>query len=133
MRADDVTAVPTAEDVEHWRREVEWRRRALTMRGLPLDTAQELHYEIDMRETAIRRAGGRHAPPRPKPRPVPKPVLPGSSKLTDEEVREVRRRYAAGGETRVSLAAAFGVGESTIGRVIYRQAYQHVEEEQGND
>ena len=47
------------------------------------------------------------------------------AKLTDESVREIRRR-GAGGETQVSLAAAFGVHRGTIARILHGQGWRHV-------
>ena len=132
MRPGDTSAQPTAEDVVHWRNEVAWRKRALAMRGITLETAQELRFEIDARELALRRAEGGAAPKEPRaavPDGGSKLVLPGSSKLTDEQVRQIRRRYGNGNETRVGLASEFGVTESTIGRVVHRLAYRDVEPE----
>jgi hypothetical protein len=42
---------------------------------------------------------------------------PRASKLSDEQVREIRRRYAAG-ERQYPLAAEFGVNQSTISDII---------------
>ena len=135
MRADHPESErPTAEDVEFWRREIAWRRQALDQPFVSAEVKQELHFEIDARMNAIHRAeASALAPPRPAPKPSTKPkfMLTGSSKLTDGAVREIRRRYGNGGETRVSLAAEFGVTESTIGRVVHRMAYRHVEDEGG--
>jgi len=39
-------------------------------------------------------------------------------KLTPEKVIEIRKRYAAGGETTRSLAPKFGVGKSTIQAIL---------------
>lgn len=53
------------------------------------------------------------------------PVRPGfaghGAKLSPESAREVRRRYAAG-ESRIALAAEYGVTRSTVWRVIRGQS-----------
>lgn len=41
-----------------------------------------------------------------------------SAKLTQGEVDELRRRYAAGGETHRQLAAVFGVNQSQLSRIL---------------
>ena len=50
----------------------------------------------------------------------------GCAKLTDESVREIRRRYAAGGISQIALAREFGVTKSTAGCVIRRKNWNHV-------
>jgi hypothetical protein len=42
----------------------------------------------------------------------------GRAKLTEEDVREIRRRYAAGGVTQRALADEFGVKSETVGNAI---------------
>lgn len=49
-----------------------------------------------------------------------------AAKLTDDDVLEIRRRYAAGGETYNSLGAEFGVSNVTIGVVVRRKGWTHV-------
>ncbi len=51
----------------------------------------------------------------------------GAAKLTERDVREIRRRYAKGRETFAALADAFGVSPQTIGLVIHRKTWTHVE------
>jgi hypothetical protein len=51
----------------------------------------------------------------------------GHSKLTDELVREMRRKYAEGGATQYALAAEFNVSVATVNRVVKRRLWQHVE------
>lgn len=46
------------------------------------------------------------------------------SKLTDEKVREIRRRAKT--ESRAALAAAFGVSVPTIFAVVTRKSWTHV-------
>lgn len=47
------------------------------------------------------------------------------AKLTEQEVREVRRRFVAGESFRV-LSAVFGVSRSTIGDVISGRTWRHI-------
>ena len=49
-----------------------------------------------------------------------------SAKLTEDDVREIRRRYAAGGITQTALGDEFGVLNSTISRIINRQKWAHI-------
>jgi hypothetical protein len=48
------------------------------------------------------------------------------AKLTDEKVREIRRRVAAG-EKHAALGLEMGVHPSRIGKVANRKAWGHVE------
>lgn len=50
----------------------------------------------------------------------------GSAKLTDEEVREIRRRYDAGGVFQHQLAKEFGVSQRTICLIVRREGWTHV-------
>lgn len=50
-----------------------------------------------------------------------------NSKLTEEDVRSIRIRYAAGGVTYEQLGAEFGVGYGTIGGIVRRDSWGHVE------
>ena len=50
----------------------------------------------------------------------------GLSKLTESEVIEIRRRYAAGGISHRSLAIEFGVHNRTIGQVVNRATWKHL-------
>jgi len=47
----------------------------------------------------------------------------GNSKLTWPDVREIRQRYVAGGETQRGLAIEYGVGKTTIARVLRNQTW----------
>jgi hypothetical protein len=50
----------------------------------------------------------------------------GRAKLTDDAVREIRARYAAGGVTQRELAAAHGVDQQVIWAIIHRRRWAHV-------
>jgi hypothetical protein len=47
--------------------------------------------------------------------------------LTDDQVREIRREHAAGGITMTALAERFGIGESSIRKILNRTTYRDVE------
>lgn len=48
----------------------------------------------------------------------PKGEAAGLAKLTEEQVREIRARYYAGGVRQVDLANEFGVAQTTISSVV---------------
>lgn len=50
-----------------------------------------------------------------------------ASRLTEEQVREIRRRIAAG-ETRTAVGAAFGVSRVMAGYIAARKFWAHVKE-----
>lgn len=49
----------------------------------------------------------------------------GGSKLTDSDVREVRRRYAAG-ELQREIAADFNIGRSTVSLIVNRKNWKAI-------
>jgi len=55
----------------------------------------------------------------------------GFSKLTDEAVQAIRRRYASNAVRQVDLAREFGVGQSTISRVLRHASWSHVTDSRG--
>lgn len=50
----------------------------------------------------------------------------GSASLTADQVREIRRRAAAG-ETQLSLADVFGVRHGTISKIVRRERWAHID------
>jgi DNA invertase Pin-like site-specific DNA recombinase len=46
------------------------------------------------------------------------------AKLTFDQVREIRARYAAGGVRQLDLAAEFGVGRSTVAQILTRKTWK---------
>lgn len=48
------------------------------------------------------------------------------SKLTDDQVRDIRKRYAEGGITQQELGSEFGVTHCAIGKVVKRKSYKDV-------
>lgn len=51
----------------------------------------------------------------------------GMAKLTDEAVREIRRRYATGRITQEELGAEFGVNQTKISDVVNRRTWKHID------
>ena len=50
----------------------------------------------------------------------------GAAKLTEADVREIRRRYAKGRETFAALGHAFSVSPQTVSGIVHRRSWQHV-------
>ena len=50
-----------------------------------------------------------------------------NAKLTEDVVREIRRRYAQGGISQQALADEYGVSQSKISDAIHRKTWAHVE------
>lgn len=50
----------------------------------------------------------------------------GNSKLTADDVREIRRLYAAGGIGYCRLAARFGIARSNVAFIVRRQTWAHI-------
>ena len=53
----------------------------------------------------------------------------GMSKLTEEQVIEIRRRYADGGVTQQELGDEFGVNQTVISKIVRRERWSHLEVE----
>jgi hypothetical protein len=53
----------------------------------------------------------------------------GTHKLTNDAVREIRRKYAQGEATHKQLAREFGVVEGTIGFVLREETWKGIKEE----
>jgi hypothetical protein len=52
----------------------------------------------------------------------------GGAKLTEEQVLEIRRRYAAGGVTQRALGDEYGVDHSLISNIVRRKKWTHLDE-----
>lgn len=70
--------------------------------------------------------GDRHGT-RTHPERIPRGESRPASKLTEDQVREIRRLHAAGGTTQVTLGRQLGVHPSTIWNVVQRRLWTHVE------
>jgi hypothetical protein len=73
-----------------------------------------------------RTARGETSGARRHPERVPRGEGNGLSKLKEEDVREIRSRYAAGGALQADLAAEFGVRDSMISRIVNHRNWKHV-------
>lgn len=51
----------------------------------------------------------------------------GLSKLTEDSVRAIRVRFAAGGVSQAALAAEFGVRQTLVSQIVRRRIWKHVE------
>lgn len=51
----------------------------------------------------------------------------GMSKLTDDQVRSIRTRFAAGGITQSKIAAGYGVDQTLVSMIVRRKIWTHVE------
>jgi HNH endonuclease len=49
-----------------------------------------------------------------------------ATKLTPEQVREIRERYAAG-ERQIPLAKEYGINHGTVSRIVNREFWEHVQ------
>jgi hypothetical protein len=58
---------------------------------------------------------------------MPLGVRNGRARLTEEQVRDIRARYAAGGVSERQLAVEFEVGRYTIRAILRRETWKHVE------
>lgn len=47
-------------------------------------------------------------------------------KLTENQVREIRKKYCAGNHSQVKLASEYGVGQSTISSIVIRESWSHI-------
>ena len=52
----------------------------------------------------------------------------GQAKLTEEQVLEIRRRYADGGVTQQSLGDEYGLHHTTISQIVRRKLWAHLDE-----
>lgn len=50
----------------------------------------------------------------------------GRAKLTDAAVVDMRRRYASGDGTHLSLAIEYDLSTSTVGKMLRRETWRHV-------
>ncbi|WP_367582384.1 HNH endonuclease signature motif containing protein [Tsukamurella tyrosinosolvens] len=52
----------------------------------------------------------------------------GRAKITEDDVRAIRRRYAAGGVFQRELAADYGIDQTVVSDIVRRKIWQHVED-----
>lgn len=61
------------------------------------------------------------------PEKVKRGVRVGGHKMDDDKVREIRRKYAAGGITQYQLSDQFGITVSNINHIIHKVTWAHVD------
>jgi hypothetical protein len=61
-----------------------------------------------------------------RPEAVARGERQGSAKLTDQQVLEIRARYATGAVSLRALARQYGLGSSQIYRIIQRKSWAHL-------
>jgi hypothetical protein len=72
------------------------------------------------------RARGDRSGPRLHPEKMARGEANGTSKLTATQVLQIRALHAAGGITKTSLGAQFGVKGSAISKIVARKLWRHV-------
>jgi hypothetical protein len=70
--------------------------------------------------------GDKH-PARLRPERMSRGEVHGSAKLTNAKVIDIRARHAAGGITKTALALEFGVSRATLGGIINRKIWKHLQ------
>lgn len=73
-----------------------------------------------------RQPKGESHPARMRPERMARGECHGVSKLTDEQVVEIRRRYAAGGISQEALGVEYGMHQTAISAVVRRKWWQHI-------
>jgi hypothetical protein len=53
-------------------------------------------------------------------------VMNAAAKLTEDDVRAIRRAYAAGGAHQREIARRFGVGQMTVSLIVRRKRWAHI-------
>jgi hypothetical protein len=53
--------------------------------------------------------------------------LVATAKITEDDVREIRRRYAAGGVSQTALANEYGISQQGVGQIVRWVTWTHVE------
>jgi len=73
-----------------------------------------------------KRARGQHSGAYTHPEKVLKGEKNGTSKLTETDVIEIRRRWSAGSVTQTKLAFDFNVSQATVWHIIFRKNWKHI-------
>lgn len=63
-----------------------------------------------------------------RPERVPLGERSARSKLSDDQAREIRRRYAVGGIRQSDLATEYGVSRQVVGTIITSKQWRHIDE-----
>ena len=67
-----------------------------------------------------------NAADRERDRTHPHGMQSSNAKLTDQQVREIRNRYAAGGVGKRPLAAEYGVSRTLITNIVAKKSWTHI-------
>lgn len=94
--------------------------------GITLPRRGHLFRGIAANNVADKIEKGRQPPRIVRPESVLRGEAVSNAKLTDQIVREIRRRYAAGGISMQHLAREYGVGAMTIHRAIRGHTWRHL-------
>jgi hypothetical protein len=49
------------------------------------------------------------------------------TKLTEADVRDIRRRYAAGGTSHATLAREYAINKATVTRILHRAKWRYLD------
>lgn len=74
-----------------------------------------------------RNARGKEHGTHTRPEKVCRGAHNGAAKLTENDVREIRRLHAQGGIFQKSLAAQFGITRTNVGRIVLGKIWRHIE------
>jgi hypothetical protein len=75
-----------------------------------------------------RESRGRTFRGRPKPGHICRGTEHPRAKLDEAAVREIRRRYSAGGVSQQALANEYGVAQTKVSSIVRGRSWKHVEE-----
>ncbi len=73
--------------------------------------------------TDVENAGDRHAKGRDADT---KGTKNGRAKITEEQAKEIRTMYAAGGRTQREIGVEFGINDQMVSRIVAGKAWKHV-------
>lgn len=94
--------------------------------GTPADnTADMMAKGRHTKSTRRGPLGERHGS-RTKPESTPRGERHTAAKLTDEQVRELRRRWEAGGVQQKQLAAEYGVSRGVVSEILSGKLWRHL-------
>lgn len=93
-----------------------------------LGTAEDNARDRANKGRTARQPGDRHGL-RKHPECVARGESHGGSRLTEEQVRQIRLRQAQGGTTHEKLASEFGVSRTTVTLICLRKTWRHIEDQ----
>lgn len=102
---------------------------AIRARSLSGETMLKLSKEYRVDHATVRRIVTGHTWKHLPANIAPDGLRRYTTKLTEADVREIRRLYALGGQTIFQLGERFGVSFSSISRIILRKNWAHVKDE----